>query len=165
MNTATAAGAVGKLIDGYVARGVFRAAPLSPDADGHASFRIVWFQNQTMTLTVDGLRAEVRLNNLMPRIAPRSRLDRQLRAWLRSRSAAGLPAHRRLDPAQFDASLRNRAGCMQLGIACRGGDLAGAASKLLKLGNELYLDFFSAPAQYHWIVETFDLDPDNPRWP
>jgi hypothetical protein len=76
-----------------------------------------------------------------------------------------LPAHRRLDPEALQARLRNVGGELQLTVVSRAGDPLLAARKLLHLVNEMYLGFLAAPACYDWIVEAFDLDPDNPRWP
>ena len=112
-----------------------------------------------------GRRSTVRLVDVLPTVVARSRMDRDLRAWLRERTAPDLPAHRRIDPAQFRLTFSNRAGRAQINMASLHDDLAGATRKLLILTNELYLDFLSAPERYNWIVDTFELDPDNPRWP
>jgi|JRYD01.1.fsa_nt_gb hypothetical protein len=156
---------IASLIDDYVSRGVFRAAALASQRNGVEAFRLIWFQRQEMTLTIDLKRREARLSGVLPSIASRSAFDRQLRAWLRERSASHLPAHRRIDPIELQARLTNRAGRVQLAIVSANGDLLHATRKLLHLTNELYLDFLSAPQSYSWIVETFELDPDNPRWP
>ena len=37
-----------------------------------------------------------------------------------------------------------------------------AANKLVSLVNEIYLDFLSSGLYFEWLIETFDLDPDNP---
>jgi len=155
---------VKNLIDEYIARGVFRAASLPRQRNGEA-FRLVWFQNQEMMLEADERRSQARLLNVLPTVTSRSTLDRELRGWLRARSDQKLPAHRRLDPAEMQAKLVNRAGQMQLTMTSLKGDVFPAVRKLLHLTNELYLDFLSAPERYHWIVETFELDPDNPKWP
>lgn len=156
--------AIGQLIEDYAARGVFRAAA-QPPHPGKEIFRIVWFRGQEMTLELDARAKRVQLADVLPCITPRSRLDRQLREWLRGRTASELPAHRRIDPMQFQLKLSNRAGQMRLGIASASGDLSAATDKLLQLVNELYLDFLAAPERFDWIQEAFDLDPDNPRWP
>jgi hypothetical protein len=156
---------IGNLIDDYVARGVFRAAALPPEKSGSEAFSLIWFQNQSMTLMIDHRRSEARLLNVLPALSPRTAMDRQLRAWLRARADKKLPEHRRLNPTQLQAKLTNRAGHMQLAVASLKGDALFATRKLLHLANELYLDFLSAPERYHWIAETFELDPDNPRWP
>ena len=156
---------IGKLIDDYVARGIFRAAALPSEKSGREVFRIVWFQNQEMTLSIDTRRAAARLLDVLPPIAARSTIDRELRSWLRERADAKLPEHRRINPEHVQAKLQNRAGQMQLAMTSLKGDPLFATRKLLHLTNELYLDFLSAAERYNWIVETFELDPDNPRWP
>ena len=156
---------VNALIDDYVARGVFRAAALQSGKGGRDNYRIIWFRNQTMGLEVDVGRGRVRLNEVLPPIAPRSKLYRELRAWLRSRESPELPAHRRIDPAQFRAAFHNSGGSVQLSVISETGDTTLAARKLLHLTNELYLDFLAGAERYDWIVEAFDLDPDNARWP
>jgi len=34
--------------------------------------------------------------------------------------------------------------------------------KLVNLVNEIYQDFLSSGLYFEWMVETFELDPDNP---
>ena len=156
---------VGALIDDYVARGVFRGAALPSNRAALESYGIVWFRGQVMRLDVDARRGRVCLQDVLPPIAPRSRIDRDLRNWLRSRESPDLPAHRSIDPLQFKTELRRAGGRLQLTVTSRSGAADEATHKLLRLVNELYLDFLAAPGRYDWIVATFDLDPDQPRWP
>jgi hypothetical protein len=156
---------VGALIEACVGRGVFGAAALPSRKAGRESYRIVWFRDQCMILDVDIPRARASMNGMLPSIEPRSELDRALRAWLRSRQAPDLPAHRRLEPTQFQAGLRNAGGAVRLDVVSKNGDPAQAARRLLTLVNEIYLDFLTTPERYDWITDAFDLDPDNPRWP
>lgn len=153
---------IGQLLEDYANRGVFRVGADGANAD---SYRIIWFRDQEMRLRVDARRCEVSLTNVLPPIVPRSRLDRQLRAWLRQREAVELPAHRRLDPAAFQVKFGQRDGRMVLYLASTAADLLPATRKLVELVNELYLDFLGAAERFDWIQETFELDSDNPRWP
>ena len=148
-----------------MARGVFRGAAVPPIRAGLESYGIVWFRGQTMRLDVDAHRGRVCLQDVLPPIAPRSRIDRDVRNWLRSRESPELPAHRIIDPLQFQTALRRAGGRMQLIVTSRFGEADQATRKLLRLVNELYLDFLAAPGRYDWVVATYDLDPDQPRWP
>ena len=161
----TADTAVGKLVNEFVTRGAFRAAALPADKSGSESFSLIWFQNQQMKLMIDNRQSKVCLVDVLPTIASRTTIDRELRSWLRERADKKLPEHRRLDPKTLQAKLTNKSGRMQLTIASLDNDLLFATRKLLHLTNELYLEFLSAPERYSWIVESFELDPDNPRWP
>jgi hypothetical protein len=153
------------LVDQFVARGAFASAALSSRRRGVETYRVTWFRGQQMELQVDLRRARASLARLLPPVAPRSAFDRRLRAWLRSREASELPPHRRLDPNVLGARLRNAGGEMRLTLVSRDGDPVLAVRRLLHLVNELYLVFLASPECYDWIVESFDLDPDRPRWP
>jgi hypothetical protein len=156
---------VSSLVDEFVARGIFASAALSARRHGVETYGITWFRGQKMELQVDLRRARVSLDRLLPPVVPRSAFDRRLRAWLRSREAPQLPPHRRLDPDGLEARLRNAGGKMRLTLVSRDGDPALALRRLLHLVNELYLVFLASPECYDWIVESFALDPDRPRWP
>jgi hypothetical protein len=159
------ASSIGPLLGEFVARGAFGSAAPSSRRRGVEVYRIVWFRGQQMELSVNARQARVSLRHVLPPVTPRSASDRRLRAWLRSREAAELPAHRRLDPRDLRASLRNAGGDMQLTLVSRTGDTVLAVRRLLHLVNELYLGFLATPECYDWIVEAFELDPDRPRWP
>jgi hypothetical protein len=156
---------VSLLVNDFVGRGVFSALAMPSRHRGIEDYRLLWFRGQQMDLQVDSRHARASLARLLPPIAPRSRFDRRLRAWLRSRQAQELPPHRRVDPGRLQASLRNVGGTMRLTLVSKDGDPLLATRKLLHLVNELYLVFLATPECYDWIVEAFDLDPDRPRWP
>ena len=153
------------LISGYVTRGVFRAAGSPTKINNTYVYDINWFQDQNMILRIDSRRSTVQLNDFIPTITPRSSLDRRLRMWLQDRASPAVPAHRRLDASQFQLKLTCRAGHMQLSMVQHENDMLLATRKMIQIVNELYLDFLLEPAQYDWIIETFELDPDNPTWP
>lgn len=155
---------IGQLLEDYAARGVFRVAAESSKKHGEC-YRIVWFREQEMRLEIDPRHRLVRLINVLPTLVPRSRLDRQLRAWLSQREAIELPAHRRLNPDLFQLKFGQRDGRMVLSLTSTAADLLPATQKLIQLVNELYLDFLGAAERFDWIQEVFELDPDNPRWP
>jgi hypothetical protein len=161
---ATSATPIGQLLEDYAARGVFRVAADRPK-NNRDCYQIVWFREQEMQLEIDARHRKISLINVLPTIVPRSRLDRQLRSWLRQREAADLPAHRRLDPDVFQLKFGQRDGVMVLSLTSTGADLLPATRKLVELVNELYLDFLGAAERFDWIQEAFELDPDNPRWP
>ena len=63
---------VAALIDDFVARGVFRAAPLPAALGEMAVWRIVWFGGHTMRLTVR--QDEAVIDAVLPRLPARSPL-------------------------------------------------------------------------------------------
>ncbi|MEK7346446.1 MAG: hypothetical protein AAB176_12215 [Pseudomonadota bacterium] len=156
---------VRELIEDHAARGVFRFSPQPSDKIGSERYRIVWFRGQTMQLDVDSRHGRATLCGFLPPVSPRTKLDRELRAWLKSHESHERPAHRRRDPTQFKTVLRNADSVMRVSITSTEGNPVQATRKLLQLVNELYLEFLADASRYNWIVETFDLDPDSSRWP
>ena len=41
-------------------------------------------------------------------------------------------------------------------------DLDHGVRRTVSLVNEIYLDFINRGPYFDWLLETFDLDPDNP---
>jgi hypothetical protein len=155
---------VAAVLGEYAARGVLQPVEAGPAARARVqAFR--WFRDREFLLHIDARTRRLRLEGVLDNVPPRSALDRSLRDWLRGRHAASLPAHRRIDPARALATWRNRAGRMQIELDCVDGDWRYATRRLVHLVNELYLDLLARPAHHEWLVETFELDPDNPRWP
>jgi hypothetical protein len=164
--TPRAAGeAVASVLAGYAARGTLQplAAPLTSAAVAGHAFR--WFRDREFRLRIDERAQRLCLEGVLEGVAPRSALDRALRAWLRERQASTLPAHRRIDPAHAALSALNRGGQLALVLRLHDGDWTRGARELIHLLNELYLVFLPSGAHFEWLVERFGLDPDNPRWP
>ena len=42
------------------------------------------------------------------------------------------------------------------------GDMYYAVRRLISLVHEIYVEFLSSGLYLAWLIETFDLDPDNP---
>lgn len=156
--------AVAAVLARYAARGTLRPVDAAAGTRGtvHA-FR--WFRDREFRLHVDERAGCLRLDGVLDGVAPRSVLDHALRAWLRGRHDRALPAHRRIDTAHATLSLLNRGGKLSLRMRLHDGDWTRATCGLVHLVNELYLDVLPAGPHFEWLVETFDLDPENPRWP
>lgn len=118
-----------------------------------------------MDLTVDASVGRLGMTGVLPGIDSKSAMYRQLRAWLRDQQSGRLPAHRGLDPTRAKLSGYNRQGQLNLYLHSHDRDWPYATRRMVHLVNELYLDFLSDGRYYDWVVETFDLDPDNPNWP
>jgi hypothetical protein len=154
-----------ELLQAYVERGVLRGAGPVADRGAGATFDIVWFRDRRMRLEVDVKRARLRLLDLLPPLAPRSGVDRQLRQWLRDRQAPQLPPHRRVDAERYRLGLRNAGGRVSLWLDCLDGDFEAGLRQLLHLVNAMYLDFLTDARRHDWLVDAFDLDPDQLQWP
>lgn len=156
---------VGDILQGYTTRGVFRGLQRVQVGPRRARFRIRWFQERQLDLTVDTTAARLALTSVLPGVDSKSTLYRDLRAWLERQQSGTLPAHRGLDPSRAVMRAYNRQGMLSLYLTSLDGDWEYATQRLVHLVNELYLDFLSDGRYYEWVVEAFGLDPDNPRWP
>lgn len=154
---------VGELLQDYAARGVFRA--FSDTAAGGRSrceYRSLWHRDQVFRWQFDAVRQTLRLPCVLPAVPGGSAMYREFRAWLRQRQSAGLPDHRRCDPARLTLKTYNRGGRVALTAHILDGDLEYAVTRLVALVNEIYLDFIAGGPYLDWQIETFDLDPDHP---
>ena len=87
---------------------------------------------------------------------------REFKLWLKARQEESLPDHRRCDSAKVQLKTYNRGGDIALTLQMLDDDLEYSVRKLVSLVNEIYLDFLSSGLYFDWLIETFDLDPDNP---
>ncbi len=164
MTAASPAGAsrVGELLRSYAERGVFRAFGDDPAPGGSAAFRLRWHRGQPMRWVWNARRQTLRVEPVLRGVPPRSAMDRQLRAWLRARQDPALPDHRRCDPDRLALTLRNRAGEMTLTGRVLDGDPDYGVRTLVRLVNEVYLDFIADGPWFDWQVEVLGVDPDHP---
>jgi hypothetical protein len=147
----------------YAARGTFERVPTAEVTEPVTAFR--WFRGIEFRLRARHRARRLCLEGALAAVPSRSPLDRALRVWLAGRHDTSLPPHRRIDPACMQVGWRNRGGRMDLEARVLDADWGSATRRLIHLLNELYLDVLARPAHHEWLVETFDLDPDNPRWP
>jgi len=87
---------------------------------------------------------------------------KEFKLWLKARQDKTLPDHRRCDDKKVTLKTYNRAGDIALTLQMLDDDLDYSVRKLISLVNEIYLDFLSSGLYFDWLIETFDLDPDNP---
>ena len=156
---------MGNVLQEYASRGLLRSLLRSETGPDKPEFRFLWFRDREFNLHVDQRAARIRLDGVLRDVAPRSRMDRELRAWIRSRQDPQLPAHRRIDPRRASVALRNSSGQLSLSLSCLDLDWEYATRRLVHLLNELYVDVLARAQYFDWLVESFELDPDDPRWP
>ncbi len=153
---------VGDLLEDYAARGVFTSFSRHERARNGAEYRLQWHRRQLFQWVWEESKQTLRIACVLPAVPARSPLYRDFRAWLKGRQDQALPAHRRCDPAKVSLKTYNRGGDVALTLHVLDGDVDYAVKKLVNLVNEIYLDFLSSGLYFEWLVETFELDPDNP---
>lgn len=124
------------VLQAYADRGVFRDFRADP---GAGDFGFVWIGHTPMRLQWKRASGTVMFRDLLPNMPARGAMYRELRDFLKSRTAADLPDHRRVDPAQFELLCQNRGGQVSMGLKLLGGAEEDAANKLLLVVHEVFL--------------------------
>lgn len=153
-------GPLQSVIDNFVARGVFNAKGPQVGRDGVPTWQVLWFGGHVMAFTNHA--DETQVAPLLPALDARSRLYRDLRSWLIAQQSDELPPYRRLDPAQYALTLRNRGGAVSLSVRTAV-EPAERLRQTVRLVHAMYVDFLNGPGRLDWVTEAFGLDPDNPR--
>ena len=153
---------VGNILEEYAERGVFQGFARHESGGQRAQYRILWHRNQLFELTYDGAKKSLRIACVLPQVPARSSMYKEFKLWLKARQDNTLPDHRRCDGKKATLKTYNRGGDIALTLQMLDDDLNYSVRKLISLVNEIYLDFLSSGLYFDWLIETFDLDPDNP---
>jgi hypothetical protein len=151
------------LLQEYAENGVFRGYSVRGETAARADYRILWHRDQLFELRYDARGNSLRIACVLPGVDAKSSMYREFRAWLKQRGADTLPDHRRCDPQRVRIKPYNRGGAVALTLTSLDGDMDYAVRRLVALVHELYLEFLSSGLYHEWLIDTFDLDPDNPR--
>ncbi|MCZ6830650.1 MAG: hypothetical protein O7F73_13880 [Gammaproteobacteria bacterium] len=153
---------VGVLLQAYAEKGVFRGFSSRSETPARADYRILWHRDQVFELRYEPRQSSLRFACVLPEVDPGSSMYREFRAWLKLRRSDELPEHRRCDPRRVRIKPYNRGGAVALTLRSLDGDMDYAVRRLIALVHEIYLEFLSSGLYHDWLIETFDLDPDNP---
>lgn len=150
---------VGGILQNYANRGLFRGFSPGAMSSSRAVFKMVWHLEQRFELIVDLGRNTLRVPVVLP--AAPLEIYREFKRFVESRQSAGLPEHRRIDPAKAAVRCSSRGGNVSLTVTVGDGGYEYAARKLIHLIHETYLDFLLDAKCYDYRIETFNLDPDK----
>ena len=153
---------VGDLLQEYAEKGFFRSFSRHGGRGRSAEFRLLWHRDQLFQWVWDGAKQTLRISCVLPAVPAQSSMYRQFKAWLKARQDDVLPPHRRCDRNKVALKSYNRGGDVALTLHVLDGDVKYGVKKLVGLVNEIYLDFLSSGLYFDWLLQTFDLDPDNP---
>lgn len=153
---------VGDLLQEYAERGVFQGFSRQRQTRQQGEFRVRWHRDQVFQWGYDRRRRSIRVASVLPAVPSGSAMYRDFRRWLKARQDPALPAHRRYDPARLALRTYNRGGDVAVTVRMLDDDLDHGVGRAVSLVNEIYLDFINRGPYFDWLLETFDLDPDNP---
>ena len=153
---------VARTLEEYAARGVFRGFSRGAVARGKITFKIVWHRDCLFEFVFDSNKNTMRFPLVLPDVPPDSSMYREFKAFLKSRQADDLPEHRRIDKAKAEIRPYNRGGNISRKLKLKDDDVKYGAGKIVHLVNEIFLGFLQNGLYYDYMLETFDLDPDQP---
>lgn len=153
---------VGDILEEYARRGIFQGFSRRPRARSKAAFQVHWHRSQRFEWIYDATAQRLRVACVLPNVQPNSPMHRAFKAWLKNRQDDSLPDHRRCDRHKMTLKSVNRGGALSVTASLLDGDIDYGVRKMVALINEIYLDFLSSGLYFEWMLETFDIDPDNP---
>ncbi len=138
----------------YAGRGVFRN--FSEIKTGVFSF--VWLTPYPVEFVFDAEKQELRFKNLLPNVAARSAMHRDLKTFLQARYDEQLPAHRRVDMKRAQIVCTNRGGKISLVLKVKNNQWAYGVNKLVNLVHEVFVHLREREAEY--LAENFDVSEE-----
>jgi hypothetical protein len=151
--------AVSEQMKAYAHRGVFRSFHETRRDRGQTEFRFHWLWNLPFHLAFDSKRGELSFEKLLPNVLLRSKLETELRGFLKSRCSSSWPEHRRLDPKRVSIRYSNRRSTVSLTFRVAGSDYDYAVKKSLNVVNEVLACFLNVYFP-EYMVKNFRL-PDE----
>jgi len=153
---------VGDILEEYAERGVFQGFSRRETGGQREQYRVQWHRKQLFDITYDGAKKSLRIACVLPQVLAKSSMYKEFKLWLKARADDALPDHRRCDNKKLTLKTYNRGGDIALTLLMLDDDVEYGVRKLVGLVNEIYLDFLFSGLYFDWLLETFDLDPDNP---
>lgn len=127
---------VPEVLHGYANRGLFR--DFHADAD-KGDFGFVWMMHTPMKVKWAADARTITFKDVLPNVPARGEMDREIRDFLKAMASEARPPHRRIDPAEYELTCRNRGGTVSIGLRMVGGDEETATRKLMLTMHEAFL--------------------------
>jgi hypothetical protein len=144
----------------YAQRGSFRSLTTGAAAGAKIELRFTWLWDVAFRVTCDPKRRTLTFVDMLPAIAPRSPMDRSLRAFIKRQTSTAVPAHRRVDPARVAVKVVNRGGAVSLVFVFQPGDVAYAVRGSVHLAYDILQDFLNDGRYVDYCVDHFNLNPE-----
>jgi hypothetical protein len=149
------------ILEGYAEKAVFRGFSAHAQANGKATYRMVWHQDRPFELLVDVPGKTLRFPAVLPGVPARSAMYRELRAFLKVRQSNEMPEHRRVNPAKARLTPSNQRGAVSLTLSVKDGDFDYATRKMIHMVHEIFMIFLVDGPYFEYMVEQLGLDPDR----
>ena len=146
------------LLQHYATRGAFRSFSEVAGASGRAvTFQFLWFRDVTFRAYSPTTRM-LTFVHMLPAIPARSNMDRHLRAFIKSRSDASLPDHRRVDARKVGVSVLNRKAAVSIAFTLKPRQIEYGTKKAVHLIHDVLMDFLNEPPYVQYNIGHFNLN-------
>jgi hypothetical protein len=144
----------------YAARGAFRSFSEIKGRGRRAAFRFHWFRDVAFTVTYDPDTRVLTFVDALPAVPSRSAMDKHLRRFVASRSAASVPEHRRFDLKKVTVHLSNRRGAVAFAFTLTPRHVEYGVQKASISCTEVLMDFLNEPQYVEYNIDHFNLNPE-----
>jgi len=145
---------VGKGLQAYADRGVFRGLNEVKLRHGKPGFRFVWLGSRLLNFSLDSQKGVLEFTNLLPNVPSNSMLYSDLKHFLKSRSDRKIPRHRRVEASRAEVTWTNRRGNVSIALTVRNNQYAYSLNRLVNLIHEIFVLLNDSYADY--MSENFD---------
>ena len=153
---------VRNVLQEYADRGVFRGFQEFGTGNGRAEFRILCFPfiEEPFTLVYSQKPPKLIFQGLLEDMPARSEMYARFKTFIRERTSADLPDHRRIDPGRAELKWSNRLGKVNVSLAVKSGQQEYATRKAINLLADVFLDLLAESPYYEYMCEHFDMPED-----
>jgi hypothetical protein len=144
----------------YAHRGSFRGFAMIPRTASRVEFTFSWLRDVSFRVVFDRRTRTFTFVDMLPDVAPRSDMDRRLRAFVKMYTSTAVPEHRRVDPRHVAVSVVNRGGAESLKFTIRTRDIAFGVRKAVHLAHDILQDFLNDGRYVEYNVAHFNLNPE-----
>jgi len=149
------------LLQHYAARGAFRSfSETTGTSAALATFQFLWFRDVKFTVSYRRSTRTLTFVDFLPAVPARSAMDRQLRAFIISRSDKALPDHRRVDLNKVGVSVLNRNATISVAFKLQAKHIEYGTRKAVHLIHEVLMDFLNEPEYVQYNIDYFNLNPE-----
>lgn len=146
---------VGGVLHEYADRGVFGGFSEEEVRGGRTEFVFMWLYRRRYCVVFDERACTLTFKDVLPHFPIDSAMYGALKAFVKSRSDAGLRAHRRIDRGRAEAKCVNRGGCVSISVKVKRNQYTYGVRKLVTLVHEVFNMIDQEFTEY--LYEHFDL--------
>ncbi len=153
---------VRKVLQGYADRGVFRALTEVQSAssrNGKAEFKFLWFPitKEPFTLIYTNRTPALTFKRLLRGMPAKSEMYSKLKSFIKARSSADLPEHRRIDAERAEVRCSNRLGSVSVTVIIKRNAYDYGVRKAINLVSDLFMDLLPESTYYEYMSDNFDM--------